>query len=148
MGLKSEKRSQKRVDAVSAVQRGESPKVVARVMNIPLNTLYDWLSRYRSNGWDGLRDAKKTGRPSVVRHTDCNLFNFSRPRLTFSRMSDALAVQINGFGFSLWLFKYCSIASTSSSTDLKTPRRSWFSVMSRKKRSTIFSHEALVGVKL
>ena len=40
MGLRSEQRYQKRVAAVSAVQRGESPKVVARVMNIPLNTLY------------------------------------------------------------------------------------------------------------
>ena len=63
MGLKSENRHQKRVDAVRAVQREESPKVVARVMDIPLNTLYDWLSRYRSVGWNGLRDGKKTGRP-------------------------------------------------------------------------------------
>src|SRR6266446_2010706 len=36
---------------------------------------------------------------SIVRHKDCNLTSFSRPRLTFSRMSDAVAVQMNGLGF-------------------------------------------------
>ena len=38
---------------------------------------------------------------SVVRHTECNLCSAACDRLTFSRMSEALAVQINGFGCSL-----------------------------------------------
>jgi len=38
---------------------------------------------------------------SVVRQTVDNLSSLVRARLTFSKMSDAFAVQINGFGFSL-----------------------------------------------
>ena len=38
---------------------------------------------------------------SVVRQADCRLFRDARARLTFSRMSAALAVQMKGFGFSL-----------------------------------------------
>ena len=61
---------------------------------------------------------------SVGRHTDCNLLSLSRPRFTFSRISEALAVQMNGFGFSLCLARYSSMASSNSCKDLKTPRRS------------------------
>lgn len=35
---------------------------------------------------------------SVPRHTDCNLLSFSRPRVTFSKMSLADFVQIKGAG--------------------------------------------------
>jgi len=42
---------------------------------------------------------------------------------------------------------YPSMASINSATLVKTPRRSRSVVMSRKKRSTMFSHEAEVGVK-
>jgi uncharacterized protein (TIGR03437 family) len=38
------------------------------------------------------------GIPSVVRHSDAALSRVRRARVTFSRMSDAFAVQINGFG--------------------------------------------------
>ncbi len=37
--------------------------------------------------------------PSVVRHTDGHLFRTARARVTFSRMSVALAVQMKGLGF-------------------------------------------------
>lgn len=70
MSLKrSKQRYQKRVEAVKAVQRGEEPKVVARVMGIPVNSLYNWLARYRSGGWHALRDGKKSGRPRKVTGT-------------------------------------------------------------------------------
>ena len=36
---------------------------------------------------------------SVVRHTDGHLFRTARARVTFSRMSVALAVQMKGLGF-------------------------------------------------
>jgi len=35
---------------------------------------------------------------SGVRQTDCILFSLARARVTFARMSEALAVQMNGFG--------------------------------------------------
>jgi hypothetical protein len=38
---------------------------------------------------------------SVVRHAECRLWSAERARLTFSRMSLALAVQMKGLGFSL-----------------------------------------------
>ena len=37
-------------------------------------------------------------RASVVRHTDRHLFRAARPRFTFSKMSQALAVQMKGLG--------------------------------------------------
>jgi hypothetical protein len=39
---------------------------------------------------------------SVVRQADWVLFSFALPRLTFSRISEAEAVQTNGFGLELW----------------------------------------------
>jgi len=39
--------------------------------------------------------------PSVVRHLDATLSRVRRARVTFSRMSEALAVQMKGFG--AWL---------------------------------------------
>ena len=38
---------------------------------------------------------------SVVRQTVDNLLSLARARFTFSRMSDALAVQMKGFGSTL-----------------------------------------------
>jgi transposase len=63
---KSDLKYQERMDAVAAVQRGEEPKVVSRIMSIPLNTLYDWLARYRNGGWHALRDGHRSGRPRKV----------------------------------------------------------------------------------
>ena len=37
--------------------------------------------------------------PSGPRQTDCNLSSFFRARCTFSRISEAVAVQMKGFGF-------------------------------------------------
>ena len=45
---------------VAAVQKGESPEDVARVLGIHRSTMYGWLSLYRSGGWGEL-DARKRG---------------------------------------------------------------------------------------
>lgn len=47
--------------AVSSVQEGESPEVIAKALGINRVTIYGWLSRYRRGGWQAL-DAKKRGR--------------------------------------------------------------------------------------
>jgi hypothetical protein len=39
------------------------------------------------------------------------------------------------------------MAATNSGTLLNTPRRSRLTVMSRKKRSTMYTHDAEVGLK-
>src|SRR5262249_50835160 len=44
-------------------------------------------------------DTYTLDQPSVVRHKDCNLSSFCRARLTFSKMSEAVAVQMKGLGF-------------------------------------------------
>ena len=66
MPTHAEVRTQKRIDAVKSVQRGEEPKLVARVMGIPMTTLYDWLARYRSGGWNALGEKVRSGRPRKV----------------------------------------------------------------------------------
>lgn len=46
--------------AVSSVQNGESPEVVAKAMGVTRAAMYNWLALYRRGGWDAL-DAKKRG---------------------------------------------------------------------------------------
>ena len=59
-GLTHDKLTELRRRAVSAVQNGESPEQVARVMGVHRSTMYGWLARYRAGGWDRL-DARKRG---------------------------------------------------------------------------------------
>jgi transposase len=60
-------RYEKRKMAVDAVCEGEKITVVARVMRVPLRTLFHWISLYRAGGYDNLREAKRSGRPRKVR---------------------------------------------------------------------------------
>jgi len=61
-----EARYQKRKLAVEAVQQGESPTIVSRVVKVPLRTLFYWLELYRHGGYDALRERKRSGRPRKV----------------------------------------------------------------------------------
>ena len=66
--------------------------------------------------------------------------------MTFSRISEARGGQMKGLGLSLTVD-----VSADSHYQLfqiaKDTRRSRFCVRSRKKRSSMFNHDALVGVK-
>ena len=63
-------------------------------------------------------------------------------------MSVALAVQMKGFGLLVVMIDVVFDGRDQFLGTLwKTPRRMRFRARSRKKRSTMFSHEALVGVK-
>jgi transposase len=55
--------TQLRKQAVAAVQRGESPELVARVMGISRAAIYGWLALYRQGGWEQLDARKRGGRP-------------------------------------------------------------------------------------
>jgi len=46
--------------AVTSVQEGQSPEVVAKALQVSRQALYGWLARYRDGGWGNL-DAKKRG---------------------------------------------------------------------------------------
>jgi len=50
-----------RFRAIRRVQSGESPEVVGKTLGINRTTIYDWLSKYRSGGWDALRSKPTPG---------------------------------------------------------------------------------------
>ena len=58
--LSHDKLTELRRRAVAAVQNGESPEDVARVMGVNRASVYGWLALYRGGGWDNL-DARKRG---------------------------------------------------------------------------------------
>jgi len=58
--LSHDKLTDLRRRGVSAVQDGESPEQVARVLGVHRTTVYGWLARYRDGGWHRL-DARKRG---------------------------------------------------------------------------------------
>lgn len=66
---KEEARYQKRKMAAEAVRDGEKPTVVARVMKVPLRTLFYWLELYRHGGCHSLLEGKRSGRPRKVNAT-------------------------------------------------------------------------------
>src|SRR5882724_5453349 len=66
VSLRSQLRYEKRRTAVAAVRDGESASTVARVMKIPLRTLFSWISRYRQGGERALREGQRSGRPRKV----------------------------------------------------------------------------------
>lgn len=56
MASKVEQRNQKRKEVVEAIViRHEPVHLVRRIYNIPERTVFDWLSLYRSGGWDALK---------------------------------------------------------------------------------------------
>jgi len=58
-----EARSKKRKEAVEAIViRHEPVHLVARIYNVSQRSVFDWLSRYRSGGWDALKEGKRMGR--------------------------------------------------------------------------------------
>jgi hypothetical protein len=57
-----------------------------------------------------------SGYASVMRHLDCTISRVRRARVTFSKISQALAVQTNGLGWRLWSAMYSSIAWINSAT--------------------------------
>jgi transposase len=68
---RSEARSAKRKEVVEAIViRGEPVAVVARAYNIALRTVFGWLARYRSGGWEALQEGSRKGRPRKVSGAD------------------------------------------------------------------------------
>jgi len=55
-----------RTRGVTAVQNGESPEDVVRILGISRATIYGWLVRYRQGGWGRLDAKKRGGRPSKL----------------------------------------------------------------------------------
>ena len=61
----------KRKEVVEAIIiRQEPVHLVARIYHIPQRTIFDWLSLYRSGGWDALKEGYRSGRPRKVSAED------------------------------------------------------------------------------
>jgi len=68
---RAEARNKKRKEVVEAIiLRNEPVQLVARVFNIPVRTVFDWLARYRSGGWHALQEGAKSGRPRKLSAAD------------------------------------------------------------------------------
>jgi len=67
---RAEIRSNRRKEVVEIIVREEPVHLVAKIYNIPERTIFDWLSRYRSGGWDGLKEGSRTGRSRKVSASD------------------------------------------------------------------------------
>lgn len=52
--------------AVSSVQDGQSPELVAKALGINRVTIYGWLAKYRHGGWGALDAKKRGGRPTKL----------------------------------------------------------------------------------
>ena len=64
MGTSKDERNRRRKEVVEAiVVRQEPVHLVRRVFNIPERTIFNWLSLYRSGGWDALKEGARSGRP-------------------------------------------------------------------------------------
>ncbi|MFA5183803.1 MAG: IS630 family transposase [Syntrophales bacterium] len=60
--LKRDQLTDLRRRGVTAVQDGESPPMVARILGVGVSTVFGWLAKYRAGGWDALRANRRGGR--------------------------------------------------------------------------------------
>jgi transposase len=68
---RADARYEKRKEVVEAVAiRNEPVALVARIYNVPRRTIFSWLARYRSGGWDALKEGARAGRPRKLTGED------------------------------------------------------------------------------
>jgi transposase len=92
----SDRRFQKRIDVVTAVQGGEPVEQVAEMFDVDIRSVFRWLARYRSGGEHALRDGARAGRP---RKTDEKVMSWLYKAIT---EGDPTQFQ---FDFCLWTLK-------------------------------------------
>jgi len=81
---------------VTAVQEGQSPETVAQSLMISRGTIYNWLSLYRSGGWQALDASKRGGRRPKL---DGKAFKWIYDAVTMKRPEQFQ------FPFALWTSK-------------------------------------------
>ena len=99
--LGHDKLTELRRRAVEAVQNGEAPKDVARIMGVHLVTVYGWLALYRNGGADRLNAKKRGGRKPIL---DGKALNWVYRVVTLG------SPQQEKFPFALWSAKLLGVA--------------------------------------
>jgi transposase len=79
--------------AVSSVQDGESPEVVARVVGVNRSTMYGWLAQYRRGRWGALKAKPLFGRPPKL--------NGKKLKWIYDTVTQKNPLQLK-FAFALW----------------------------------------------
>ena len=82
--------------AVSMVQKGVPPTEVADLLGTAARSVFHWMARYRSGGWDGLKTGSRSGRPSKLDESDMHYI--------YDTVTDGDPRQ-QGFPFALWTLK-------------------------------------------
>ena len=70
--LTAEKLTELRKRGVEAVQSGKPVKLVAEVLGVTRQAVFNWLALYRSGGWQALDAKKRGGRPRVITGLELN----------------------------------------------------------------------------
>lgn len=77
---RAEKEALRKVAVRRIQEQGISPEVIAREFDVNPRTVYRWIERYQSGGWDGLKNQAVPGRPSKL--TDSQLAWLSKTLAT------------------------------------------------------------------
>lgn len=91
--MKHETLTELRKRAVTSVQEGQSPEVVAKALRVSRQAVYGWLARYRDGGWGNLDARKRGGRRPTL---DAKAMKWVYDTVT---MKNPLQMQ---FTFALW----------------------------------------------
>ena len=82
-----------RIRAVHCVQAGESPETVIKTLGFARASIYNWLARYRTGGWQALKTGSRSGRPKKL--------TGSQIRWIYRTIRDKEPRQLK-FSFALW----------------------------------------------
>lgn len=82
--------------AVMMIHDGIPVPEVARLLHVGRRSIFHWIARYRSGGWNGLKTRERSGRPSKLDGDDM--------RWIYNKIADGDPRQM-GFPFALWTLK-------------------------------------------
>lgn len=91
--LSPEQQEKVRRHAVNMVHNGTSPLEAADLLLVDPRSIFHWLARYRSGGWQGLKTGARTGRPSKLDGVDI--------KYVYDTVTDSNPREL-GFPFALW----------------------------------------------
>lgn len=94
--LSPDQQEEVRRRAVSMVQKGVPPTEVADLLGTAPRSVFHWLARYRSGGWDGLKTGSRSGRPAKLDESDMQYI--------YDTVTQGDPRQM-GFPFALWTLK-------------------------------------------